>query len=157
MRKSIIPALFICLLGLFACQPTNKSGKGSTEEPTTERSFTDGLTKEDTLAVEQLVNTYMTYAKNQEYSQAAAMLFKPNPEDAWYEPVQLDNEEMARVIALLKQFPIADYQIAQIEFRTAIDNTVKCTIAPKEASKTPRNLTFRPMNYLGGWRLCLMN
>ena len=70
----------------------------------------------------------MTYAQNKQYSEAAAMLFKPDTTDIWNEPVPLDNDEMESVKAVLKRFPVLSYKITNMEFRTAVDNEIKMFI-----------------------------
>lgn len=155
-KKTIITFLTVNLLILASCQISEKKAQNR-EDSIELKSFTSGLVKQDTTDVCQLVNSYMTYTQNKQYSDAAAMLFKPNPENAWKEPLQLDNKEMEEVITLLKQFPIKSYEITKLEFKTAIDNEVKCTFISEKPAEGKRSFTFRPMNYLGKWCLCLMN
>lgn len=126
MKKLNIIAIAICLLSFFSCQSADKNQQKDSD--TTElNSFVSGLVKEDTTSVEKLVNTYMTYAQNKQYSEAAAMLFKPDTTDIWNEPVPLDNDEMESVKAVLKRFPVLSYKITNMEFRTAVDNEIKCS------------------------------
>ena len=72
------------------------------------------------------------------------------------EPVPLDNDEMESVKAVLKRFPVLSYKITNMEFRTAVDNEIKCSFVMNDSLNITSSWTFRPMNYLGGWRLCLM-
>ena len=120
MKKLNIIAIAICLLSFFSCQSADKNQQKDSD--TTElNSFVSGLVKEDTTSVEKLVNTYMTYAQNKQYSEAAAMLFKPDTTDIWNEPVPLDNDEMESVKAVLKRFPVLSYKITnnkQLDFQT---------------------------------------
>ena len=155
MKKLNIIAIAICLLSFFSCQSADKNQQK--DSGTTElNSFVSGLLKEDTTSVEKLVNTYMTYAQNKQYSEAAAMLFKPDTTDIWNEPVPLDNDEMESVKAVLKRFPVLSYKITNMEFRTAVDNEIKCSFVMNDSLNITSSWTFRPMNYLGGWLLCLM-
>ena len=98
---------------------------------------------------------------NKQYEQAVSMLYKLDPEDAWNEPLQLSNEEMSNVVCMLKQIPVLSYRINNIKFKTALMNEVKCTIVMREADGTVPEAAnkwyFKPVNYLGGWRLCLMD
>ena len=145
-------ALLLC--GVSACR---QAGNKAATAVAAEKTFTDGLVQADTAAVLRLVNDYMGYARQGEYGKAAAMLYKPAPEDAWDEPLLLDNDEMAQVAEMLRRRPVAAYKVTDLEFRTAIDNEVKCVYSSAESSAMAYTLTFRPMNYLGGWRLCLWN
>ena len=143
------------LCSVSACRQADSKATAAAIAP--EKTFTDGLVQADTAAVLRLVNDYMGYARQGEYGKAAAMLYKPAPEDAWDEPLLLDNDEMAQVADMLRRRPVAAYKITDLEFRTAIDNEVKCVYSSAESSAMAYTLTFRPMNYLGGWRLCLWN
>lgn len=157
MKRLNIVAFAICLFSLLSCQSGKKDQKAEESVSTEINSFTDGLVKEDTLAVKKLVNDYMTYAQNGEYAEAAAMLFKPDSADIWNEPVSLTNEEMEKVINTLKLFPVQSFEISDIKFKTAIDNEVECTFTIKNTQSVSSKISFRAMNYLGGWRLCLSN
>lgn len=123
--------------------------------------FVSGLVREDTLAVKKLVDKFMTCVQNKQYEQAVVMLYRLDPEDAWNEPLQLGNEEMNNIVCMLKQIPVLSYRINNIKFETALMNEVKCTIVMREADDTTsevvNNWYFKPVNYLGGWRLCLMD
>lgn len=94
-------------------------------------------------------------------AEAVAMLYKADPSDVWGEPLQLDNEEMRQVKQTLGCFPVLRYQIDYIKFQSAVKNEVKCTIVMREAEGELPAVTnrwyFKPMNYLGGWRLCMMD
>ena len=152
MKKRNIITIVICLLSLFSCEAGKKDNLTKTVSEL--KSFTDGLVKEDTLAVEKLVNDYMSYIKSENYAEAAAMLFKPDTANVWNEPIALDNKEMDKVIETLKHFPVQSYKITKIEFKTAVENEVRCSFIMKNSVTS--SYSFRPMNYLGGWRLCLM-
>ena len=92
---------------------------------------------------------------------AAAMLYKADSADVWNEPIQLDNNELHQVAKMLESFPVLSYKIDYIKFYTPVKNEVKCTIVmQKGESGTPiatSSWYFKLMNYLGGWRLCMMN
>ncbi len=155
MKRYNIVAIVICLFSLLSCTERNEKQTEIATIPTELKTFTDGLVKEDTLAVEELVNDYMTYVQNGEYAEAAAMLYKPDSADIWNEPIPLSNEEMEKVIETLKLFPVQSYKIKSIKFKTAIENEVKCTFIIKDSPSISSSISFKPMNYLGGWRLCL--
>lgn len=155
MKKLNIIAIAICLLSFFSCQSADKE-KQKDSNTTELNSFVSGLVKEDTIAVEKLVNSYMTYAQNKQYAEAAAMLYKPDTADIWNEPVPLNNDEMETVKTVLKSFPVHSYKITEMKFNTAVDNEIRCSFVMNESSNITSSWTFRLMNYLGGWRLCLM-
>lgn len=62
---------------------------------------------------------------------------------------------------MMESFPVLSYKIDYIKFYTPVKNEVKCTIVmQKGESGTPiatSSWYFKLMNYLGGWRLCMMN
>jgi len=155
MRKIYnILFLFISLTFLFSCQATKENKK---ETKPTLNDFTSGLIKQDTLDVKMLVNNCMNYLQQKQYADAASMLYKLDSVNVWNEPMLLDNEELERVISLFKRFPVASYKITKIEFHTPVNNEIKCVYLSDTTSTVTNSITFNPVNYLGGWRLCLMN
>ena len=156
MRKKN-PIVLLAVLSAFvmiACQP-----KGQNSEKPEFVEFTEGLTREDTLAVKGLVTTFMTYVQDGKYGDAAAMLYKADAENAWNEPLQLDNDEVQNVSKMLQTLTVKNFEIAGLTFQSAINNEVVCHIVSRESSADSpaivRKFYFKPMNYLGGWRLCL--
>ena len=139
---------------MIACQP-----KGQNSEKPELVEFTEGLTREDTLAVKGLVTTFMTYVQDGKYGDAAAMLYKANPENAWKEPLLLNNDELQETARLLQTFTVKNYEIVGLKFKTAVENEVTCRMTLREATATSpavvRKMCFKPMNYLGKWILCL--
>lgn len=156
---SRILALSMFLLCFGTCKSDKK--QTITEEQKPRNGFVDGLAMEDTLAVEKLVDGFMKKAQDKQFGQAAAMLYKTDPDDAWNEPIQLDNEEIENVIFLLKRFPVLSYRIVHMKFESALENEVRCTIVMSEKEdnipEATNSYSFKPVNYLGGWRLCLMD
>lgn len=156
---SRILALSMFLLCLDACKSDKKQTIAEEQKPL--NGFVDGLVREDTLAVEKLVDEFMKKAQDKQFGQAAAMLYKTDPDDAWNEPVLLDNEEIENVMFILKRFPVLSYRIVHMKFESALENEVKCTIVMSKKEDNIPEITnswfFKPLNYLGGWRLCLMN
>lgn len=155
MRKQLeFFGMAACLLFLLACQSAPRQA-----ETEREKTFTDCLTAEDTLAVERLVNQFWDLAREQRYEAAAALLYKPDAENAWRRPTLLDNDELHRVAGMLARFPAKQCRIESMDFRTAIDNDVKCVIVLREAEGDTPEVTaawhFKPLNYLGQWLLCL--
>src|SRR5574344_309970 len=96
-----------------------------------ETGFEKSMTNQDTIEVKRLVDMFFQYAEHGKTADAAAMLYKDSVEDEYSEPQLLDNEEM------------------------------KCTTLIEPAhGKMPEIKTvfyFKPINYLGNWRLCLLN
>lgn len=139
---------------MIACQP-----KGQNSEKPEFVEFTEGLTREDTLAVKGLVTTFMTYVQDGKYGDAAAMLYKADAENAWKEPLLLNNDELQETARLLQTFTVKNYEIVGLKFKTAVENEVTCRMTLREATATSpavvRKMCFKPMNYLGKWILCL--
>ena len=161
MKHLIFVFVLAALFNLLSCQSVDKKQAVVDLSEEQFNDFVSGLVREDTLAVENLVDKFMTCVKNKQYEQAVSMLYKLDPEDAWNEPLQLSNEEMSNVVCMLKQIPVLSYRINNIKFKTALMNEVKCTIVMREADGTVPEAAnkwyFKPVNYLGGWRLCLMD
>lgn len=162
MRKlTFVFVLTAILLGLSSCQSTDSKKVVAAMPQQQTNDFVSGLVREDTVAVKDLVDKFMTYAQDKQYGQAAAMLYKLDPEDAWNEPLQLSSEEMESAVRMLRQIPVLSYRISNIKFESALKNEVKCAIVMRQADETAseavNNWYFKPVNYLGGWRLCLMD
>ena len=161
MKHLIFVVELAALFNLLSCQSVDKKQAVVDLSEEQFNDFVSGLVREDTLAVENLVDKFMTCVQNKQYEQAVSMLYKLDPEDAWNEPLQLSNEEMSNVVCMLKQIPVLSYRINNIKFKTALMNEVKCTIVMREADGTVPEAAnkwyFKPVNYLGGWRLCLMD
>ena len=161
MKHLIFVFVLAALFNLLSCQSVDKKQAVVDLSEEQFNDFVSGLVREDTLAVENLVDKFMTCVQNKRYEQAVSMLYKLDPEDAWNEPLQLSNEEMSNVVCMLKQIPVLSYRINNIKFKTALMNEVKCTIVMREADGTVPEAAnkwyFKPVNYLGGWRLCLMD
>lgn len=155
-----IVALFFLFLICISCQSTSKHQDSPEPIEDPYKNFADGLVKEDTVAVTELVTKFMQLAQQEQYAEAAAMLYKLSPEDQWDEPQLLDNNEMNQVKTMLKQISFTQFYISNLKFESALKNEVKCSITLKETGSTApiqTNICFNPVNYLGGWRLCLKN
>mgnify|MGYP001170012562 CR=1 FL=1 len=128
MKKLKFILLLTVLLTTFSCQSGKQKVQSKEEKSINE--FVAHLTEVDTVLITNLINQFMEYAKNGQLESAAAMLYKADSADV-------------------------------IKFYTPVKNEVKCTIVmQKGESGTPiatSSWYFKLMNYLGGWRLCMMN
>ena len=148
MKKLKFILLLTVLLTTFSCQSGKQKVQSKEEKSINE--FVAHLTEVDTVLITNLINQFMEYA-----------LYKADLADVWNEPIQLDNNELHQVAKMLESFPVLSYKIDYIKFYTPVKNEVKCTIVmQKGESGTPiatSSWYFKLMNYLGGWRLCMMN
>ena len=120
-------------------------------------NYAQTLTAKDTADVRGVVVQFMDYAKKGAYEEAAALLYKPDAKNVWNEPMPLDNEELHRIADFLKDHPFSFYSVENIKFVSPVDTDVKCIMKIKEGEQEiRRNIHFMPINYLGDWRLCLM-
>ena len=144
MKKLKFILLLTVLLTTFSCQSGKQKVQSKEEKSINE--FVAHLTEVDTVLITNLINQFMEYAKNGQLESAAAMLYKADLADVW---------------KMLESFPVLSYKIDYIKFYTPVKNEVKCTIVmQKGESGTPiatSSWYFKLMNYLGGWRLCMMN
>lgn len=154
----LVLLLGICF-AVLSCQSGSKKQPKKEQKETNE--FVAHLTKADTASVETLVNQFMNHVKTGKLEVAVAMLYKADTMDVWNEPLQLDNDEMNNVVKVLGSFPVLSHKIDYIKFHSPVKNEVKCTIVMREAEGEMPAVTnswyFKPMNYLGGWRLCMMD
>lgn len=115
MKHLIFVFVLAALFNLLSCQSVDKKQAVVDLSEEQFNDFVSGLVREDTLAVENLVDKFMTCVQNKQYEQAVSMLYKLDPEDAWNEPLQLSNEEMSNVVCMLKQIPVLSYRINNIK------------------------------------------
>lgn len=135
---------------------------GSEQKQTSNRTeFEESLTNSDSIAVRDLIDKFFNAAINEQYSTAAAMLYKMDLTDVDGAPMVLDNEEMDGVKSMLRVLGIKRYKIDYIKFYKYYSNEVKCTAIMQEASDSTTeiktHLYFKPVAFLGNWVLCLMN
>lgn len=151
--------LFILCMSLLIATITgckDKKEKAKTEET----EFEQAMSNKDTLAIEQLIDTFFGYVKNKQYGDAILMLYRNDTSEDG-SPVELNNEEMAETRAMLESIPMVGYKIEYIKFNEYYANEVKCNVIIREAEGDMPAITtkmfFKPVNYLGNWVLCLTN
>lgn len=147
MRTFIFSIISILVL-LSSCSENKSSNKKYYEVNTNHKMY---LTSEDTISVTSIVNQFMNFYVEGEYTDAAALLYSHKTPKT--EPQLLDNDELKSIISMLKNNPIKSYTLNRITFNNAENNEVKCKIITK--NDISMNFTFKPVRYLGGWRLCL--
>ena len=84
-----------------------------------ETGFELALTNADSAAVVQLVDQFFGYAEHGGYTDAAAMIHKAynNPDSVYLEPEPLDNQQLNRMIGMLKSLKIKSHHIDYIKFK----------------------------------------
>ena len=131
----------LCAFTMVSCKDKPKPSNGQT-------GFEQNMTNEDSTAVINLVNTFFECAENGRYDETASMLYK-------------DNEHIAKVKQLLSSLPIKRHEIEYIKFQETYSNEVKCTAIIEDAhDNVPEIKTvfyFKPIDYLGSWKLCLID
>ena len=130
-------------------------------QPADKTGFEMNLTNEDSTNVINLVNTFFEYAEHGKYDEAAAMLYMDNVDSVYEEPQPLDNAHIAKVKQMLSSLPIIRHEINYVKFEQTYSNEVKCTAIIAEAKgDMPEVKTvfyFKPYDYLGSWRLCMID
>lgn len=123
--------------------------------------FEQNLTNTDSVAVMNLVDRFFECAENGRYDEAASMLYRDNVDSVNEEPQPLDNEHIAKVKQILSALPIKRHEINYIKFQETYSNEVKCTAVIEEAhDDVPEIKTvfyFKPIDYLGNWKLCMVD
>ena len=148
----------IMLLGLLAtfacCRNDAKQENGMS-------AFESSITNEDSVAVVNLVDQFFSYMEKGEVRAAVAMLYKTDKDELYGEPQLLDNDEMKLLATQLGAVPVYEHKIDYIKFNESYLNEVKCTvvIAPAQGNMSAATMSYylKPVSYLGGWVLCLMN
>ena len=120
----------------------------------TETGFELSMTNADSTAVVQLVDQFFGYAENECYTEAAAMLFTAHTEaDSLYlEPEPLNNEQLGVMIGKLKALKIKSHHIDYIKFNATYPNE---EVEGPNAIRTV--FYFKPVDYMGAWKLCVMD
>lgn len=154
---SVIAAVALLLtISITSCN-SKKEQKGP--QPT---EFEVGMTNQDSIAVRGLIDQFFTFVKDKDYAGATQMLYRTPLNDPKGQPEPLDNDEISRVMQMLKSVPMEGYKIEYMKFNQSYNNEVLCyVIIKKSDSKDMPDVTtkmfFKPMSYLGQWCLGLMN
>ena len=132
------------------------------EKESTQTPFEARLNNEDSVAVVNLIDKFFGELENGDVYSAVAMLYKTdNTADPYDKPVLLDNEEMETLVTQFKSIPVYEHKIDYIKFQESYLNEAKCTavIRPAQDGQPAATMVYylKPVNYLGGWVLCLMN
>ena len=158
MRKNLYIILGVFLLIISPLFMTSCKDK---PKPNPQTTFEQSMTNKDSVAVTGLVNVFFQLAESGRYDEAASMLFKNNVDTVYDEPKPLDNKDMEKVKTLLSSLPIKSHTIDYIKFKEVYENEVKCTAIIMEAhANIPEVKTvfyFKPVSYLGKWKLCLVD
>ena len=158
MRKNLYIILGVFLLIISPLFMTSCKDK---PKPNPQTTFEQSMTNKDSVAVTGLVNVFFQLAESGRYDEAASMLFKNNVDTVYDERKPLDNKDMEKVKTLLASLPIKSHTIDYIKFKEVYENEVKCTAIIMEAhDNIPEVKTvfyFKPVSYLGKWKLCLVD
>ena len=160
MTKGKYLSVAVVLLMAFVFASVGCKEKQVKEEtPFTE--FEMAMTDQDTTRVTDLVNSFFELVENDQITDAVAMLYEDCDSDIYGEPQLLDNDQMEKVTNLLKSLPIVNHRIDYIKFSQTWENEVKVTAIIAEASDDRPEIKtvffFKPVDYLGGWHLCMIN
>ena len=157
MKRFLFPTLTLLAavaLLVTACRKTVDKQSGQT-------LFESTLTAGDSAQVLQLAETFFSFLQAEDYTNAAVMLYKVDLNDVHAEPQVLDNEELQEVTNALSLFPCYGYRVDYIKFRERFLNEMRCTayISNPQDGTAPATVAFcfKPVEYLGGWVLCMMN
>lgn len=147
-------ALVLSLVALGSCGEKKKA-------PSNKTGFEESLTSADSAEVTHLVNQFFEYAQSGKYDEAAGMLYKDNVDSVHNEPQPLDNKGIAEMKSLLSSLPIQSHRIDYLKFSETYANEVKCSAVIMPAhDNVPEVKTvfyFKPVNYLGSWKLCMID
>lgn len=156
-KFSLIVAVAL-LSSLVACKSDKPAPAATGDEPT---QFELGLTEKDTTEVQQLIDRFFDYAKNEDFASAAGMLYTLDEDSTRQKPELLDNKGLERVMGLLRSVPMIEHKIEYMKFNQSSKNEVMCTVTIAKGEDGAPDVTtkmfFLPVNYLGTWCLCLIN
>lgn len=157
MKRGLYFFCAIAAIIAFAASCTSEPKKTDTKT-----DFEESLTEKDTADVKNLVDQFFSYALSGDYNHAASMLYRIEDDGRnIVEPQPLTNEEMDQVRTMFELLRIEDYRIEYIKFSEMYENEVMCSCIIIPESETQKEVStkifFKPVNYLGGWSLCLTN
>jgi hypothetical protein len=159
MKKYFNLFLVLCAICLCTVSCNNKANQAVEDDGLTD--FARNLTTQDTIDVRNLISRYMDEVVAGNFEDAASMLYAPDTANVWYEPLPLDNDQLHAEANRLAMLPPKRYTIDYVNFNTAVDNDAKVTMIVEEPDPEKNydgvkvSIHLNPMNYLGGWRLCL--
>lgn len=137
--------------------------KDKAKPETGETGFEMAVTNADSAAVVQLVDQFFNLAESGGYTDAAAMLYKAytQADSVYMEPEPLDNEALHKMERMLKSLNIKSHHIDYVKFRETYLNEVKCTVFLSEETEGPNAVKtvfyLKPVDYMGAWKLCMMD
>jgi len=123
--------------------------------------FERSLTAKDTADVTKLVDTFFKYVEGGDAAQAASMLCQFPDSDVHAEPLPLPDSLLGRTELMLDALPVIAHRIEYIKFGETYANEVKVTAilahAEGDMPEVSTAFYFRPYDYLGAWRLCMVD
>lgn len=152
-------SFFILLSGILFLAGGCKSDKvPQGNQPT---GFELAMTDKDTTTIVNLINHFFQCVESGNVTDAVAMLYMDNANDPNQEPELLDNEHIQRMTGVLKSLPIIDHRIEYIKFNETYSNEVKVSAiiahAEGDMPEVKTVFYFKPYDYLGNWRLCVVD
>lgn len=158
--KKLSYLLILCIAVFFAscssCSHKDQTNVDPLDVPT---EFEKNLTDADTARVKELIGVYMAHMQNQEYHEAAAMVYRHEEQHSELIPRELNNEEIERLVNVYKLFPVLDYKIDYIRFREAGLNEVCITVIMQKGENGKPDATskmfFNPIHFHNKWCLVL--
>ena len=153
-----IVAIASASLVLTGCKRDKSADQSDPNAPT---AYELSMTNQDTMQVVHLVDAFFDSLEKGELTDAVAMLYADNSVDHFEEPQPLDNDQISRMMSLVRALPIQSHRIDYIKFHETYQNEVKVTAIIEPATEDRPEVStvfyFRPFDYLGNWRLCLMD
>lgn len=123
--------------------------------------FERSLTAKDTADVTKLVDMFFGFVESGDAAQAAAMLCQFPDSDVHAEPLPLPDSLLGRTELMLESLPVIGHRIDYIKFSETYANEVKVTAiiahAEGDMPEVSTAFYFRPFDYLGAWRLCMVD
>ena len=147
-----ILALAAIAIPLCFCSCTGKKKGGDTSAVDINLP-TMTLDSQDTIIVDQLSTEFIEHLKNQEYSDAIAMLYYLDPDSSI---VPLPRNMAIRQEQIFRTFPVLDYRFESIRFRTETDCQVKFNFTfsrNAEGKDHTTSLYLQPIRRDGQWYL----
>lgn len=155
MNHKIFRILALAVIAVpltLACSGTGEK-KGNETQADMNLGPTMTLDSQDTLIVDQLSTEFIEHLKNQEYSDAIAMLYYLDPDSSI---VPMPRNMAIRQEQIFRTFPVLDYRVESIRFRTETDCQIKYNFTfsrNAEGQDYTTSLYLQPVRRDGQWYL----
>jgi hypothetical protein len=158
MKRIFYLLLCLTFIAASSCQSEKKEPAVVSVE---DIDFSLHATHEDSVLVYTYVSSFLSAVREGHVDDAVDKLYEVDNERPEDSPIHLMGEHKQQVLDFFNRWRFCDFKIEEMTFREVLDNEVRCTLYMQDANGNPNGVTmqyfFKPILYLGAWKLCLMD